>query len=133
MSLSCDCDVDWYPEPGQWYHMGHSLKVMPPVSRRKRCRCCGEMIQWGEEVFEFHRYMVPNDDVTERIHGEEGYPVAPWYTCEECSDLISAVEDLGFCWTFGEPIKDQIAEYRAAEKERNADPKGEFYPVSDYM
>jgi hypothetical protein len=43
-------------------------------------------------------------------------PLAPHYTCEECSDLISAVEDLGMCYSLYEPLKDQVAEYMRAVK-----------------
>ena len=133
MSLTCSCP-DFEPDAGDWYHMGSQLMIMPPLARRRRCRCCGELIQWGEEVFKWQRWRVPNDEVTERIYGEEGYPIAPWWTCEECSDLISAVEDLGFCWSFGEPIADQIEEYRAAEREYKADVnRPKYATVEDYL
>ena len=109
MSLSCDCSFDY--DGDGWYWDGHKLMTMPPMQRRKRCGCCNNLINIGEEVFRFNRYCSSRNYLEERIYGDE-VNLAYWYTCEECSDLISAVEDLGFCWMWGESIKTQIADYR---------------------
>ncbi len=131
MSLSCSCDFDY--DGDGWCWLDHRLVVMRPVERRKRCACCHELINWGEEVYRFTRMRWPNSDIEERIYGDEVY-LPPWWTCEECSDLITAVEDLGFCWHWGEPLKYQIAEYRAAEAEMKADPdRDEYTTVEDYL
>lgn len=135
MMLSCYCEYDY--DGDGWYWDNQRLMIMPPVARRKPCRCCGALINWGEQVYEFSRARWPNHDIEERIHGDEVI-LPPWYTCEECSDLISAVSDLGFCWDWGTSIKDQIAEYREAEKEcaeKNAAGGGPFGPyfVEDFL
>lgn len=131
MTLSCNCDFE-YDGVG-WYWDHKVLIEMPVLQRRKRCGCCKELINMGEEVFRFRRVRWPNSDIEERIFGEE-ITLPPWYTCEECSDLITAVEDLGFCWNWGTSIKDQIAEYRAAEREMMNDPdRKDWYSVEDYM
>jgi len=118
--LSCNCDFEYDGDPDSWYWEGHYLTIMPPTAPRKRCKCCGNLINWGEEVFRFPRARATRDDGIEwRIYGDEKQ-LPPWYTCEECSDLITAVEDLGFCWNWGESIKEQIAGYRAAERECKA-------------
>ena len=115
--LSCDCDFEYDGDPSSWYWDGQKLMTMPPTCPRKRCACCKELINWGEEVYRFNRLRATRDDNIEwRIYGDEKV-LPPWYTCEECSDLISAVSDLGFCWDWGDPIKDQIAQYREAERE----------------
>jgi hypothetical protein len=114
VTLSCDCDFDPYDCAWYWYEM--DLMDMEAFARRKRCKCCGELINPGEEVFRFLRYRVPRSDIEESIYGDE-VPLAPGYTCEICSGLITAVRDLGFCWDFGESLKSQIADYREMEKE----------------
>ena len=129
--ISCDCGYEW--DGDGWMWLDHTLMVMHVTDRRKPCRCCGDLINFGEEVFRFSRMRAPITHIEERILGEEVW-LSPWYTCEECSDLISAVEDLGFCWNWGESIAAQIAQYREAEREMMADPeKSDWASVEDYL
>ena len=130
MTLSCSCDFD-YDGVG-WYCDNARLLIMPP-GRRKRCGCCKQLINEGEEVFEYTRKRWPNSDIEERIYGDE-VTLPSWYNCEECSDLISAVEDLGFCWNWGDSIKNQIAEYREAERQMMTDPdRRDWSCIEDYL
>lgn len=117
MSISCSCDFDWDGEGWMWDDM--SLMIMPPFGRRKRCGCCKKLINWGEEVYRYNRVKEARTDIEERIHGDL-VTMPPWFTCETCSDLISALEGGGACWNWGEPIADQIAQYREAEREARA-------------
>jgi hypothetical protein len=118
MTLSCDCDVDFDPSDVAWYWMGHSAwKPMPVFERRKRCVSCNKFINIGEDVFEYPRKRATRCDLEERLYDEEGVPLASYWACEICSGLLMAVEDLGFCYTLGDNIKDSIAEYRKAERE----------------
>ena len=117
MSLSCSCDFD--VDNCDWWWEEHSkVLAMPVLARRKRCCSCKELINVGEDVFKFYRYRKPNSEVEERIHGDS-VAIAPQWTCETCSGLITSIEDLGMCYTFDESLKHQIAEYRQAEKEMN--------------
>jgi hypothetical protein len=115
MSLSCTCDFDYYDYDSWWWEGPGKLQIMPALGRRKKCCACGAVINPGDEVFSFRRYRWARTRREEDIHGEH-VPLAPHYTCEECSDLISAVEDLGMCYSLEEPLKDQVAEYMRAVK-----------------
>ncbi len=116
MALSCDCDY-YDDDQAKWYYTGHSkVKTIPVFKRRKRCASCKQLINPDEDVFEFRRYRNVRSLVEEWIHGDM-VPLASWWTCEICSGLITAVEDLGMCFSLGdESIKDQIAEYRRISK-----------------
>jgi hypothetical protein len=109
--LSCSCDFDYDGEG--WYWDNQQLMPMPTFPRRRRCGCCKELINPGEEVFRYTRKRDATEFESIRFNWDE-VVLPPWYTCEECSDLISAVSDLGFCWEWGDSIKDQIAQYRWA-------------------
>ncbi|PUB87023.1 MAG: hypothetical protein DBP02_01915 [gamma proteobacterium symbiont of Ctena orbiculata] len=137
MSLACSCDFDpadfdsWWEGPGK-------LQLMPVLGRRKKCCACGSLINPGDEVFKFHRYRHIKSDIEERIYGDYAVPLAAAYTCEECSDLISAVEDLGMCYSLDEPIKDQVAEYmeavRAYEMHIKKNPgKADEWSIEDFI
>lgn len=116
MALSCECDTD--PNDLYWWWGGHSkLKQMPDLPRRKRCNSCHTLINPGEDIFEFRRFRHPKDDIEYAIH-YQSVPLASYWTCEVCSGLIMAVEDLGMCYSLGNTsIKQQIKEYREAERD----------------
>ncbi|MCU7840845.1 MAG: hypothetical protein KZQ94_15885 [Candidatus Thiodiazotropha sp. (ex Troendleina suluensis)] len=136
MSLSCSCDFD--TEGCDWWWEGHSRpKIMPVLGRRKRCCSCGNLINPLEEVLEFYRHRETRDLIEESIHGDSVKIASDW-TCEECSDLISAVDNLGMCYSLDTPIKDQIAEYmeavRSYEKFIKENPeKAKTWVVEDFI
>jgi hypothetical protein len=136
MGLSCNCDFDTYDDLDWWWVGPGTLQIMPTLGRRKKCCACGDFINPGEEVLAFRRYRNIRTDIEERIHGEE-FPLAPHYTCEECSDLISAIESLGMCYSLDQPIKDQIAEYmeavRAYEKYMQKHPEKDWLAIEDFI
>lgn len=137
MTLSCSCDNDFDPSDYSWYWMEHSkVKHMPDLPRRKRCCSCGELINPGEDVFEFRRYRVARNQIEARIHGDE-VPLSSSWTCEICSGLITSVEHLGMCYSLNEPIKSQIAEYREAERKHQEylknNPEQDYLGVEDFI
>jgi len=112
MSLSCHCDYDGDWEPGQviWYSPSDYSELQ--TSTRKRCTSCKSMIEKGSIVGEIHRYQVPDDEIQERIYGEDGeIPRASKYMCEECCDIFFSLSDLGFCEQPGEDQHQLLNEY----------------------
>lgn len=102
--------ADWYWESNFQYY---PLKT----KRSRKCCSCSEKISVGDEAMIVHRHRPPNEDIEERIYGDE-VPITTWYLCEKCGDLALSLKELGFCFTLGdESIKDQIKEYRAEEAE----------------
>lgn len=55
-------------------------------------------------------YRPPNDDIEERIHGDEVY-MANKFMCEECSDIFFSLKELGFCLSLGSDMHDLLREY----------------------
>ena len=103
MSISCSCgggsDYPWYYMPPNDYS-----KLDTP--KRKRCKSCGELIDKGATCGKFVRFREPNDDIEERIHGDEVY-LAPWFMCEDCTDFFFSLEELGYCIVMdGMPLKE---------------------------
>ncbi len=110
MSLSCnygyDGDFAWYWESNfQYYPLG--------TKRSRKCCSCKEKIAVGDDSIIVHRWNYPQNDIEQRIYGDE-VPQTKWYLCEKCGDLAISLEELGFCYTLGdESLKKQIADYRA--------------------
>lgn len=111
MGLSCDvdydgCDYEWWWECNFEYY---------PLStkRSRKCCSCKEKISIGDDAMIVHRHHSPQNDIEERIYGDE-VPRATWYLCEKCGDLALSLNELKFCFTLGdESLKKQIADYRA--------------------
>ena len=119
MSLSCDyngddCDAEWY-----WNQP--TTEAPLATKRSRKCCSCGEKILPGHMAREITRHRPPSERcnyIEESIYGDE-VPLASWYFCDPCSDLAESLAELGFCYTMGEPLKQQIAEYRAEEATYN--------------
>lgn len=99
MSLSCGCDFDWYPEPGDVFISRQSdFKPMRFTSRRKKCCSCKEVIQHNDIILEFYRAKIPDNDVDIAIYGEDGeIDRASIFMCETCSDIFLSLEEMGYC------------------------------------
>jgi hypothetical protein len=121
MSLSCDCGYD-YDDPDWWY--SSTLKFSTLATKRgRKCCSCGAPIKPGDDMVEFTRWRGPKDDIEERIYGECGeISLASWHMCETCGGLAMAVEESGMCFSIGENIKTQIADYRAEENAQRKTP-----------
>lgn len=79
------------------------------TKRSRKCCSCGCTIKPGEVVAEFLRTKRPENDIEERIYGDE-VPLATWFMCEECGGLFMAIEDQGFCisLTKGESMRSLV-------------------------
>lgn len=110
MSLSCDCDIDWCPEPGDVIRYSPSDYTELKGKRRCRCISCKELIDLGSLVGVFSRYKIPDNDIECRIWGEEGeIPRAPFVMCESCTDIYFSITELSYCisgWNMKEALKE---------------------------
>jgi len=67
----------------------------------------------------FERFRSPNNDIEERIHGDE-VPLADWYMCEECGGLFFNFVELGFCISLGDNMFDLLEEYKDLKADKEA-------------
>jgi len=113
MGLTCDCDTDWYPEPGDWMWSDSVSDYMSlSGKRRKRCCSCKELIDVGSLVTRHNRVRIPDTDIEVRIYGDDGeIPIAPDWMCERCSDLYLSLEELGYCISPRDDMRDLVKEY----------------------
>lgn len=109
MPLACWCDAedaDWFFERA-WLD-----KPMPAMKRRKRCCSCKNLIDEGDTCTKYTRWRYPNCDIEEWIYGD-AVGLAAYYQCEECSDLMENLAELGFdCIGPDEDMRELIEEYR---------------------
>lgn len=119
MSISCDCDIDYYPEPGDvcWDYPADYSQL--ETSKRKRCCSCKTLIDVGAVVTRLLRYKVPETDVEIRIYGEEEKPLAPHYMCETCSDIYFSISELGYCFS-GRDMRQVLEEYHQLKRDEAA-------------
>lgn len=107
MSLSCSCqsadDADW------WWVAPEDYDILV-AGRARRCKSCGEKIPVGGCVTIFPRERTTSSWVEEKIHGDT-LPLAPWYHCERCADLYFSLEELGFCVSPDEDMRELVKEY----------------------
>lgn len=111
MPLTCGCDD--YPEPGTviWYDPEDYTTLQTKC--RQRCCSCGDVIEIGAIVGVTRRYKVPETEIECRIYGEDGeIPRASKYMCEECTDLLLSLREVGFCVYAGENQKKLLKEYQ---------------------
>ena len=114
MSLTCSCDSDWYPDPGDWYwDFRYEMDYEKyPFKRRRKCCSCGEMIDVGSLVLQFTRAKVPDTDIECKIYGEEGaIPIASDWMCEKCGDIYFSLEELGYCMNPRDKMSDLLRDY----------------------
>jgi hypothetical protein len=116
MGLMCECDSDWYPDPGDWMWSGHVSDDFKPLetNQRKRCCSCKQLIDIGSLVIEHGRARVPDGDIEERIYGEDGQiPIASDWMCETCGDLYFSLDELGYCMNPRDDMRELVKEYVA--------------------
>lgn len=121
MSLICGCDVDWYPEPGDWYWNNEPSDYKPiPFKRRKKCCSCGTLIDVGALAVEHTRVRVPDTDIEINIYGEEGeIPIASDWMCETCGDLYFSIVEIGYCVSPRSDMREIIKEHNDSLKEES--------------
>ena len=113
MSLACDCDYDWYPEPGDWYWSEVTHQYSPlPFKQRKRCCSCRALIDLGALAVEHPRVKVPATEVEIKIFTDVGeIPLASDWMCETCGDLFFSLTELGYCVGPRSNMHDLVKEY----------------------
>lgn len=115
MGLMCECDSDYYPEPGEWYwdESPNDYSKLP-FKKRKRCCSCNELIDVGGVVTNHTRVRVPDTDIEIRIYSEDGgIPIASDWMCEKCSDLYFSLNELGYCVSPRDDMRELIKDYAA--------------------
>lgn len=112
MSFACACDVD---DSEGWYYYKDDCEFKPlNTKRRQRCVSCRDLIDVGADCGEFERYRPPQNDIEERIWGDE-VKLASWYMCEDCYGCVLSVEEAGGCLYLskGENVRDAVRAWRA--------------------
>ncbi len=123
MGLACDCDTDWYPDPGDWKWYGSTGEYVPlPFKRRVRCCTCNELIDVGALALAHQRFQVPKTDVQIAIYGEDGeMPIPSRWMCERCGDLFLSLEELGYCVNPADDMRDLAEEYANEHNKPNGE------------
>lgn len=120
MSLSCNCDTGGYdPDIHAFAFMYYSYSTLE-TAIRKRCCSCKSLIDIGAPVGVIERARQPKENSIEwRILGMPEEPciqLANWYECEECSDIRSSLEALGYCIPVGSNLREDLDEYQQRVK-----------------
>lgn len=106
MGLSCSCLEDYDGEG--WTYYTPSDYTTLETKYRKRCCSCKKLIDKESVVAKFIRSRMPQDDIEERIHGDE-VCISDWYMCEQCADIFFSLDELGFCIMLGEESMRELA------------------------
>ena len=123
MSLICECEVNL--EPGDKYFISPDDYSVLDTSIRKRCCSCGDLINIGSTVAKFPRIKIPASEIECRIWGEGGeIPLAPYYLCERDADLYFSLDDLGFCVSIFDDMRDLAKEYNDTYIKKSFDGQG---------
>lgn len=111
MPLSCSCYLD---DDAKWYWIKpNDYQRMLVLKRRKRCAECGCIIEPQSTVTRFDRVRFAINDVEALIFGYEfdAIKLAPYFLCEECSDLWFSLQDLGFTCVGPQEVRSCVREY----------------------
>lgn len=122
MSLSCECWEDY-----EWYYEAPDDYTTFNKKRRKRCHSCKTLIEIGSTCTEFECWHPPNNDIEERIHGDEVY-TANKFLCEKCSDIYFSLSELGFCVTLTS-MQELLEEYQEYKLDHAPELKAWYNPV----
>ena len=115
MGLTCGCDSDWYPEPGDWFWNNAPSDYVPlPFKKRRKCCSCKTLIDVGALSIEHTRAKVPDSDIEIRIYGDDGeIPVASDWMCESCGDLYFSLSEIGYCVSPRDDMRELVKDYAA--------------------
>lgn len=110
MGLTCSCDGDWEPGMVIWNETDDYVPL--PTKRSRDCCSCQEKLTPGDTCVRVYRFKVPDNDIEERIYGEEsGPPRASKWMCERCADLMFSLTELGYCAQPWEDQRELVADY----------------------
>ena len=104
--LSCSCEWDG----DGWYYIPRREFTITPIGRRKRCCSCKKLIGYLEECIQLDRFRDPLTDVEERIWGDS-VQMAPWFLCEQCSEIYLNLDAIGYCYLAGEDLRANLKDY----------------------
>ncbi|MBC8441015.1 MAG: hypothetical protein H8D87_15195 [Deltaproteobacteria bacterium] len=122
MGLSCICNFDYDPDPGQWEYW-FNLNTIDfeglNTSKRKRCCSCNELIDIGSICIKYQRARHPWNEIEARISGvdwenfeEPSIPISDHYHCEKCGEIYLNLIGLGYnCLMPNEDMKKSLKEY----------------------
>lgn len=119
MSLSCEC---YFTDPSWFFESPHDeakAYTTLQTTKRKRCCSCGELIDIGETVVKLDRWRYPvTDQEASRAGGDDAEVVlAPWYLCERCGDIFWSLDELGFCLSIQDDMRELVREYAEMVKQ----------------
>lgn len=123
MPLTCSCDYDYEPEPGQReidYNAEYDFNPLQ-TSRAKRCISCKKLIFVGSECLEFPINRHPHTETEAKSHGvdwggfeEPVIKMAPVYQCEKCGEIWLNLQNVGFeCLSPWENMPQTLKDYQA--------------------
>ena len=109
MSLSCDCNSEWDGEGICWFDPSDFSTYEP--KRGKRCNSCKKVIiKTGNLGLEFSRMRPPENDIEERIYGDE-IPLASKWMCEDCGEIFLNLTAIGYCLEIFDDMRNDLKEY----------------------
>lgn len=112
MSLTCAMDCD----DAEWYYEQASDFAPLNTKRSRKCCSCGCRIAVGEDALKHACWRRPENDIEERIYGDE-VPLATKYMCESCGGIAITLSELGYNAPPGEDMRKLAREYREQREE----------------
>jgi len=122
MPLSCSCDWDYEPEPGQWiFYHENDLDFKPLKSNRaKRCCSCNNLVKLGDECLSFERYRYPYNEIEAKINNvdwdgfeEPTIKMSDLILCEKCGEIYLNLNNVGFeCLLPTENMQEMLRQYQ---------------------
>ena len=91
--IFCDCDYNVGV-----CSVGHPREVTCRTPRV--CDSCPNPVAVGQPMY-----------IQSMYDWDEAKTSRPYYLCEECGDMVLNLITIGFCFTFGESIREQWFEY----------------------
>lgn len=110
MGLSCSCS-EWDGD-GETYWAKDDISILNSGKYSKRCKSCGIKIKQGEHVLEFKRGRGIENDIEERIYGDEMKPLASVYHCAKCGEIYLNLESLGYCQDYTDNMSELLKEHQ---------------------
>ena len=116
--MSLFCDSDRGTDSADWWWDQPQDEAPLATKRSRKCCSCGEKVSVGSMARKITRYRPQTEFEETRGVADDEVPMSDWYLCETCGDLADSLSELGFCYHLGdESLKQQIADYRKAERE----------------
>lgn len=106
--LSCECG-EW--DGDGWYWTAPEDFTRYSRKTRRRCRSCVTMIEIGSVCIEIERSRKA-DEIEARIYGdEENIPIASWYFCERCGEILLNLISYGYCVDIEKSMPELLKEH----------------------